>query len=625
MRRTFLALALAAVVLAVFRPVVGNDFVNYDDDRYITENHEIQRGLDAAALRWAWTTSHMANWHPLTWMSHMLDWQLYGADPAGHHATSVVLHAVDTALVFVVLDAMTGAPWRSALVAALFGLHPLHVESVAWASERKDVLSTCLWLLTTLAYVAWTRRPTWRRYALVALGLALGLTAKPMLVTLPATLVLLDYWPLGRLRTAGDLWPRVREKLPLFVIVVASSVATVLAQRSGGAVGSLDVYPLAVRFGNAAIAYATYLWMAVWPFDLSILYPHPKTVSGSRLAASLVVLALLTALAVRERARRPWLLVGWLWYVGTLVPVIGLLQVGDAALADRYTYVPLLGIFVAVAWTLPALPRLVPAAAALVLVLLAVRTRAQIGTWHDSVTVWTQSLAVEEHNPAAHNNLAFVLDDRGETAAAIGHLERALVLRPDYLTARVRLGNILLAQGRLDEARQQFAAAVAIDPTSVAALTNLGKVLTDQGHPADAIPLHERALAIDPMSALTELNLGMAFVAQERTADALVHFDRALALDPDNAHAHNNRGNMLLAEGRTEDGLRAIERSLELSPGFGKAHGNRAVALMLLGRLDEAWAEIRLARANGYEPPAKLIELLSARMPEPPAPDGGPQ
>jgi protein O-mannosyl-transferase len=622
MRRTLLALVLAAVVLAVFWPAVGNDFVNFDDDRYVIDNTAIQRGFDAESLRWAWTTTHMANWHPLTWMSHMLDWRLFGADAAGHHATSVVLHALNTSLVFLALETMTGAAWRSALVAALFGLHPVHVESVAWASERKDVLSTCLWLLTTLAYLAWTRRPTRARYALVALGLALGLTAKPMLVTLPATLVLLDYWPLGRLRSTRDLWTRVREKLPLLLIVAASSVATMLAQRSGGAVGSLEVYPLAVRFGNAAIAYGTYLWMTVWPFDLSILYPHPKTVSGWRLAASLVALAVLSALALRERTRRPWLLVGWLWYVGTLVPVIGLVQVGDAALADRYTYVPLLGIFVAVAWTLPALPRLVPAIAAVILALLAARTRAQIGTWRDSVAVWTQSLAVEEQNPVAHNNLAFVLDDRGETAAAIAHLERALVLRPDYLTARVRLGNIFLAQGRLDAARAQFAAGVAIDPTSVAALTNLGKVLTDQGHPAEAIPLHERALAIDPMSAITELNLGMALVAQERTADALVHFDRALAIDPDSAHAHNNRGNMLLAEGRAEEGLRAIERALELDPKFGKAHGNRAVALMLLGRLDEAWAEIRLARANGYEPPAKLIELLSARMPDP-GNDGG--
>jgi len=617
MRRTLLTLVLAAVVLAVFWPAVGNEFVNYDDDRYIVDNPSIQRGFDAVSLRWAWTTNHMANWHPLTWMSHMLDWRLYGADPAGHHATSVVLHAVNTALVFVVLEAMTGAAWRSALVAALFGLHPVHVESVAWVAERKDVLSTCLWLLTTLAYVAWTRRPTRGRYALVALGLALGLTAKPMLVTLPATLVLLDYWPLGRLRSVGDLWARVREKLPLVLIVVASCVATVLAQRSGGAVGSLDVYPLAVRFGNAVIAYATYLWMTIWPFALSILYPHPKSVSGWRLATSLLVLALLTALALRERTRRPYLLVGWLWYVGTLVPVIGLVQVGDAAFADRYTYVPLLGIFVAVVWSLPAFPRLVPAVAALTLALLAVRTHAQIGSWRDSVTVFTQSLAVEERNPVAHNNLAFALDDRGETAAAIEHLDRALVLRPDYLTARVRLGNIFLTQERLDEARAQFAAAVAIDPTSVAALTNLGRVLTDQDHAAEAIPLQERALAIDPTSTTAELNLGMALAAQGRTAEALAHFDRVLAADPDNAHAHNNRGNMLLAEGRTEEGLRAIERALELRPTFGKAHANRAVALLLLERFDEAWAEIHLARANGHEPPAKLIDLLSARMPDP--------
>jgi tetratricopeptide (TPR) repeat protein len=617
-RRTLLALALAAVTLAVFWRVTANDFVNYDDDRYLTENPFVQRGLDATSLRWAWTTGYMANWHPLTWMSHMLDAQLFGTAPAGHHATNVVLHALDAALVFVLLDVATGAAWRSALAAALFALHPTHVESVAWASERKDVLSTALWLLTTLAYVAWVRRPGRGRYALVGLALALGLTAKAMLVTLPATLLLLDYWPLGRLRSTRDLWPRMREKLPLVPIVVASAVVTLAVQGSGGAVGSLDAYPLAVRIGNAVDAYATYLWMAVWPFDLAIIYPHPGQVSGWRVAASATVLAVLSAVALRERGRRPYLLVGWLWYLGTLVPVIGLVQVGDAALADRYTYVPFLGLFVAVAWALPAWPRVVPALAGVVLALLAARTRGQIGFWRDSVTLFSHAIAVDERNPVAHNNLAFALADRGEVVSALEHLRRALVLRPAYLTARVKLGNLLLAQGQVDEAAAQYDAAVSIDRTSVAALTNLGRVRAEQGRVDEAIALQKQALAIDPASVTAELNLGMALARKGQIAEARGHFEHVLEADPDNAEAHNNLGNMLLAEGRNAEALAAIDRALALRPHFGLAHSNRAAALLLLGRFGEAWTEIRRARADGYEPPRALIHMLAEQMPEPP-------
>ena len=618
MRRALLALVLAAVVLAVFWPAVANDFINYDDNKYIAENVHVRRGLDATALGWAWTTGYMANWHPLTWMSHMLDWQLFGEDPAGHHATSVVLHALDTALVFVLLDVMTGAPWRSALVAALFGLHPVHVESVAWVAERKDVLSTCLWLLTTLAYVAWCRRPTAGRYALVALGLVLGLAAKPMLVTLPATLLLLDYWPLARLRSAGDLWPRVREKLPLVPIVIASSIVTVLTQQEAGAVGSLDAYPLAVRVGNAINAWATYLWMAVWPFDLAILYPHPGSVSAWQVGASAAVLGVITALALHERVRRPYLIVGWLWYLGTLVPVIGLVQVGERALADRYTYVPFLGLFMAAAWSLPAWPRLVPALAVVVLALLVPRTREQIATWRDSVTVFSQALAVEERNPTAHNNLAFALAARGETETAMQHFRRALELRPDYLTARVELGNLLLAQNRVDEASAQYEAAVSIDPESAPALTNLGKARLEQGRMDEAVALQERALTLDPESTIARLNLGLAYVRLGRLSDARASFERVVAVAPDNAEAWNNLGNMLLAEGRNAEALAALDRALALRPDFGLAHSNRAAALLLGGRFDEARAAVRRARANGYEPPPALIRMLSERMPEPP-------
>lgn len=620
MRRALAAVALAALAAAVFAPAVGYEFVNFDDDRYVTENPWVQRGFTAESLRWAWTTGHMGNWNPVTWMSHFADWRLFGADPAGHHAVSIALHAANTGLVFILLATATGAPWRSALVAALFAVHPTRVESVAWVSERKDVLSTFFWLLTLLAYVGWTRRATGGRWALVLVLFALGLASKPMLVTLPATLALLDRWPLGRLRSAADLRPRVREKLSLVPLVVAACVVAVWAQRSAGALESLDAYPLGVRAANAVVAWATYLWMAVWPADLAVLYPHPGRVEAGRLAAAAAVLVALTALALRERERRPYLLVGWLWYVGTLVPVIGLVQLGGAALADRYTYVPYLGLFAALAWSLPPWPRLVPAAALGVLAALALATRAQLATWRDSVALWERALAVTERNPVAHNNLGFALARRGDTDAAMRHLVQAIALRPTYLVARVELGNLLLAAGRLDEATAQYQAAVAIDPTSAAALTNLGRALAQQGHPAEAVALHERALAADPSATAARLNLGTALAALGRFADARRAFEAVLAAEPENTDALNNRGNMLLAEGRTAEGLASIERALALRPDFGTAHGNRAAALLLLGRPAEAWEAVARARANGYEPPPALLRMLEERMP---APAGG--
>jgi Tfp pilus assembly protein PilF len=377
-----------------------------------------------------------------------------------------------------------------------------------------------------------------------------------------------------------------------------------------------------VRVGNAIDALATYLWMAIWPFDLAILYPHPGTVSAWRVAASVAVLAAITTLALVERVRRPYLIVGWLWYLGTLVPVLGLVQVGDAALADRYTYVSYLGLFVAGAWALPAWPRLVPAIAVGVLALLVPRTLAQIATWRDSVTVFSQALAVEERNATAHNNLGFALEARGETDRAMEHFRRALELRPAYLTARVELGNLLLAKGQVDEAAAQYAAAVSIDPMSAAALTNLGKALLEQGRIEDAIQMQERALAVDPTFAMADLNLGLAFVRQGRIADARARFERVVATDPGNTEAYNNLGNMLLAEGRLPEALAAFDRAIALRPTFGLAHSNRAAALLLLSRPEEAWAEVRVARANGYEPPPALIRMLSDRMPEPPGGDG---
>jgi tetratricopeptide (TPR) repeat protein len=617
MRRLLvLAALLAALVLVVYWPTLGNDFVNYDDDRYVTENPHVQQGFDAASLRWAWTSGHFY-WHPLTSMSHMLDWRLYGAAPAGHHATSVVLHAANTALVFLVLAATTGAEWRSALVAALFGLHPLRVESVAWVAERKDVLSGFFWLLTTLVYAWYARAPSRGRMALVALGLALGLMAKPMLVTLPCTLLLLDWWPLGRLRTRDDLWPLVREKL-LLLPIVAASIAVTLALEDAG-VMSLAEIPPAVRIQNALVSYAAYLGMMLWPVDLYVPYLHPRGgIPAWSVAGAAILLGAVTAVAWRLRATRPYLLVGWLWYLGTLVPVIGLTQAGEQAMADRFTYVPQIGITTALVWLLPAgagLPLAV--GAAVVLALLATRTRAQIAVWRSSETLFAHALAVDERNPVAHLNLGYALGRRGALDGARRHLERALELRPQSPRAHVGLGNVLASSGHPDEAVAHYGEALAMDPESEHALANLGFTLAGQGRTDEAIALYRRALAVDPSFAVAHRYLGVALANAGRPAEALPEFEQAVRLNARDADAWSGLGVALMATGRVPEGLAAVDRALALDPRLAGAHVNRILGLSHLGRWADAWAAVRAARAAGVEPPAPLVQALAERMPEP--------
>jgi Tfp pilus assembly protein PilF len=615
------AALLVVAILIAFSPVLSADFINHDDDFYVTKNPIVQRGITAESVRWAWTATEVANWHPLTWIAHMLDWQLFGAWAAGHHATSLVLHVVNTLLLFVLLDGMTGAPWRSALVAALFGLHPLHVESVAWVSERKDVLSTCLWFLATMAWVAWVRRGRAWRYALAAVCLALGLAAKPMLVTVPFTLLLLDWWPLRRFGGARTAWPLVREKLPLFALIVAASVTTFVMQRGGEAVASLEEFPLAGRLETAIVAYATYLWKTVWPFGLTLPYPYLGDRPGWLVGVALLALTALTAGAVGLRRTRPHLLVGWLWYLGTLVPVIGLLQVGAQPYADRFTYVPLVGIFLAVAWALPmSMPRAVAPAAVGVLVVLGILTHAQARRWHDSVTLFSYAVAVEDRNPVAHTLLGMALADRRDTPVAIEHFERALELKPEFPAAHVALGAALTQLGRLDDAIAHYEAALAVDPVSVDALNNLGGALLDRGRVDEAVEHYEAALALAPGWSLLHTNLGMARLRQGRLEEARAALEQALAIDPANVRALDLLGNTLTLLGHPDEGLVLVDRALELNPDYGRAYSSRAGVLFRLGRYAEAWAAVGAARAHRVEPPEALLRMLAEKMPEPDLP-----
>ena len=565
----------------MFWPILGHDFTNYDDDEYITGNAWVQQGVTRESLGWAWTSGHVY-WQPLTWMSHMLDWQLFGPDASGHHAVSLGFHVANTVLVFLLLARTTGATWRSALVAALFGIHPLRIESVAWAAERKDVLSTFFWLLTTHAWVGWTRYAGVGRYLLVVLGLALGLMAKPMLVTLPFTLLLLDYWPLGRLRVARDIWPRVREKLPLLPLVAALVVITIAVQRGGATLGSLETYPVSVRIANAIVSYVGYLGMTIWPRDLSVLYVHPgNTIPLWKVVSSALVLVLITAVALLTRRSRPYLLVGWLWYLGTLVPVIGLVQAGEQAMADRFTYVPLLGIFVAAAWALPQWPILVPAVAA-ALVAYALYTRAQLPVWRDATTLFAHAVAVDPHNAVAHINLGVALAEKGELDAATRHYEESLRLKPRYAEVVNSLGNAALDRGDPNRALAHYAAVVRALPDNAAGLNNFGRGVARLGD----------------------------------TNRALSSFEAATRADPNNTDALNNLGALLIALGRPEEGLIYLERALGIRPDNGRAHANRAIGLLALGRWSEAWRAVQQARALGTEPPPQVVAALRERVPE---------
>jgi Tfp pilus assembly protein PilF len=511
-----LAALLVLVCVATYHPVLRHDFVDYDDDVYVTENPRVRAGLTPGGVVWAFTTGHAANWHPLTWLSHMLDVTLFGLAPGAHHGVSLVLHVGNTLLLFAGLCRMTGAPWRSALVAALFAAHPLHVESVAWVAERKDVLATFFWFLTIAAYRRWVARPRVVTYLTVVACLALGLMAKPTLVTVPFSLLLLDLWPLRRLdpggpaaevaRRAGRL---VVEKLPLLVLVAVVSAVTLIVQTRGGAVPDAAAFPLAVRVGNALVAWVRYVWMTFWPVGLAVIHPYPAApLSPPVVLGAATLLAGATAGALAGIRRRPWLAVGWLWYLGTLVPVIGLVQVGSQGLAERYTYVPLVGLFVVVAWAVPrpraarARRRVGAAAAAVVLALGALAWR-QTLVWRTSETLFRDALRTTRRNAIAHHYYGLARLARQDHARAVAHFRRAVEIEPGYTDARVnlevQLGNARVRQGALAAAVPHYRAALAVAPATAEAHYNLALVLERLGrraeaqrHLAEAVRLDER-------------------------------------------------------------------------------------------------------------------------------------
>ena len=512
-----IVLGLVILIALVYWPVRHFDFTALDDGEYVQNNAYVRAGLAWSSIAWAWTTAFASNWHPLTWMSHMLDVELFGLDAGGHHVTSVLLHAINTALLFLSLRRMTGAPWRSGVVAALFGLHPLHVESVAWIAERKDVLSATFWMLTMWAYAAYVERPSGRRYLAVMAAFSLGLAAKPMLVTLPFVLLLLDWWPLRRVagstapRGRGVPWRRLaREKVPLFAIAAASSVVTIVAQRQGGALRAIDIYPLGLRIENAVASCMVYTRQMAWPVGLAAFYPFPNDVPAGVAVASVALLVALSVAAVALARRAPFLPVGWFWYLGTLVPVIGIVQVGSQAHADRYTYLPLIGLFIVIVWGGYSLAgrRAFLAVAAMAITACTLVSSHQLQYWRDGVSMWRRAAEVVPDNYRAHAALGLLLRSQPDRRAeAMSHLTEALRLRSDLAPAHSALADLLFEQGRTKEAIQHLSRVVELNPASASARTRLGQALAADGQMAAAIEALQDAVRLDPQDAQARATL----------------------------------------------------------------------------------------------------------------------
>jgi len=573
-------LLLAVVTLLLYNPVNRHPFVNYDDDRYVTENAHVRDGLTGKTIAWALTSTEQANWHPLTWMSHALDVSLFHLNPAGHHFTSVFLHIVNVCLLYLILVWATNRFGASLFVALLFALHPINVESVAWVAERKNVLCTMLFFLTLWAYGWYAKKPGWKRYLLVAASFAGALAAKPMVITLPFVLLLLDYWPLSRTHGTSEAkqswFRRIVEKIPLFALSAASAVVTMYAQQAGGAVRSTTEFSFGVRLANAVNAYAMYLWNMVWPTRLAPLYPHPgDSLAGWRVVVAAIVLIAITACAWKFRTRR-YLPVGWFFFLGTLVPVIGLVQVGEAAMADRYAYIPLIGIFVMIAFGVGDLLERMKAGvvavgvAVAVMVALCFMTYQQVAYWHSNEELWSHTIAVTSNNFVAEDNLGGALILEGKEEQAHPHFEAAALINPRDPMSHSNLGTYDLSHGQVSTAIQHYQAAVesTSDPGLLAqTYANLGAAYRITGQLAEAQENYNKALRLNPNQFNAWLGLGLIAQRQGKTDEAIRNLSRSVELQP-SGHALLSLGKALEQSGRFAEALGAYDRAKEISPGL---------------------------------------------------------
>lgn len=619
--RRAIVVALFALTAALFARALANDFVNYDDPDYVTANEHVKAGLGSTGVKWALQSGEASNWHPLTWVSHMIDVSLFELKPWGHHATSVLLHALNASLAFVVFRKLTGALWTSAFFAALFAWHPLRVESVAWVAERKDVLSGTFWFFTLWCYAVYvenrragaegneeSRRAAKRSYALALAAFALGLMAKPMLVTLPCVLLLLDVWPLRRVSIESKVSSLVRgagtlvvEKLPFFVLALASSYVTYRVQKSGGSVSA--ALSLGDRLQNAFVAVARYLEKFFWPGDLAVLYPHPGKWPGGIVIASVALVLGVTLFAWWQRRKRPWIGVGWLWFVGTLVPVVGIVQVGVQSMADRYTYLPMLGMQIAILWTVReinfargGLSRLGVAAGAM-LIGCGVLTWRQTGVWQNSFTLFDHAIAVTKNNYVAHDNRGLFVAKAGQIDEAMADYRRSLAINPIYLNANNNLAYALAQQGRHAEAIPYYRTALKTNGNHVEVRNNLANVLSDLGQLPEAMEHYDFILARDPNHVNALNGSAVALAMQNRLPEAKARLEKSLRLAPDNASAHSNLGNVCSMLGLLDDAIAHYRRTTELNPADPHPHYLVGALLLKQEKFDDAVASLQRAVA----------------------------
>lgn len=554
-------LLLLVLVLFVYAQTRTHDFINYDDETYITSNPRVTKGLNAQNMLWALTASWASNWHPVTWISHMMDIEIHGMNPGAHHFTSMLFHTLNAFLVFFLFRKMTGELWKSCFLAVVFAIHPLHVESVAWVAERKDVLSTFFGLITLWGYVRYVKNPGICRYGLILIFYSLSLMAKPMLVTLPFVFLLLDYWPLRRfdqdIPSEEKSWKRNYglqskamqfsiEKIPLVVIALGSCFITILVQQRGGAVGAATMFPFWDRVANSLITYITYVKKFVWPFDLAVIYPYPLSFPADKIILAGVLLAAVLILGFMGGKRFPYVIVGWLWYVGTLVPVIGLVQIGSQSMADRYTYFPLIGILIVITWVVPDLTafrvhrRKLIFFAMIFCVCMTLSAHVQTGYWKDSTRLFQHALDVTSGNWIANNNLGCALSQQGHAEQAIPYFQEALRINPEYDDARYNLGLAFVAGNRFNDAISQFSRILVTRPDDKDVHDRLGRIYGLQKRFDKAIDHFTRAIALDPYDAGVYNNIGIVYANQKDFRKAVIFFQKAIDINPDMSKAKKN-------------------------------------------------------------------------------------
>ena len=604
-------LFLIVTTIVVYWPIHSHEFLNYDDDVYVTENAYVQKGLTQKSIAWAFTSTVSGHWHPLTWLSHMTDVHIFGMNPGWHHTVGLLFHILNTLLLFIALNRMTGNLWCSAAVSALFAIHPMHVESVAWIAERKDVLSTFFWMLTMWCYIRYVEQPGKKRYALILISFILGLMAKPMLVTLPIVLLLLDYWPFQRFQFGQSsqgvkqnkaylhlIW----EKLPLFIIVVISSIITIFAGHSGGALRSLVTYSFGVRIENALVSYIKYIAKLFWPSNLAVFYPHHGVSPNWMVGGAFLLLVTISVLAIKLVQRHPFVLIGWLWYLVTLLPVIGLLQMGGQAMADRYSYISYIGLFIIIVWAVSDLlnqwqhKKLAIGMLALVSgIALMATSWLQVGYWKNNLSLFGRALEVTKNNHVAHNNYGSVLLQMGKKDEAFKHFSEAVRIEPNWATSRFNLGNSLKDRGSIKEAIYQYSAAVKINPAFAKAHNNLAFLLAEKNRYAEAIDHYNMALRINPEYVNAYNNLGNALFSIGKPEEAIRNYSEALRWDPNFAEAHQNLGSAYIRLGNIEKAIFHFRKALQIKPNDEVTETNLQKALAIKHEIDADIEKIKKA------------------------------